>query len=86
MKDEGYLAHDINRGRRLLDLPEGYEPVPDVASNWKAPETIEQISDAIASILQAAVEIGHDPIEVCNAALFTQESVRRHSAAAIRRR
>ncbi|MFN8189285.1 MAG: hypothetical protein U0R78_02405 [Nocardioidaceae bacterium] len=85
LEDEGYLAHEINRGRRLLDVPEIYEPIPDVAPQRDAPGGIEQLSDAIAAVLQVAVEAGYDPIEVCDAALATQQSVRRHASAAIRR-
>lgn len=85
LEDEGYLAHDINRGRRLLNMAEKYSPVPDVASDWAPPERAEVFSDAIAAILQVAVDGGFDPEDLVSAALLTQSAVRSHATGAIRR-
>lgn len=80
LEDEGYLAHDINWGRRLLDLRADPTSVPDVTDDWAGPPTIEHVSDAISAILQVAVDMGADPEQVCAAALFTHRGVRRGAA------
>jgi hypothetical protein len=83
LEDEGYLAHEINRGRRLLDMPDVYVAVPDVRREWEAPDRVERYSDAVAAILQVAFDEGLDPSEVCDAALCTQRSVRRFSESSV---
>lgn len=85
LEDEGYLAHDINRGRHLMDVSDDYVPVPDVASDWQPPQRAETFSDAISAILQVAADAGFDPEDLVSAALFTQGAIRSHSARAIRR-
>jgi hypothetical protein len=85
LEDEGYLAHDINWGRRLLDVRGPYTPVPDVSADWLAPDFLEGFSDAISAVLQVAIEAGLDPEAVCDAALATCGGVRRSAAGSIRR-
>ena len=81
LEDEGYLAHDLNRGRRLLDLKDTYVSLPDVDPGWQAPSG-QWIADTISTILQVAVAAGLDPVQVCDEALRTQVGVRNYSACA----
>ena len=83
LEDEGYLAHDINWGRRLLDLQADPTSVPDVGNNWAGPPTVEHVSDVISAILQVAVDMGLDPEQVCAAALLTHRAVRRGAAESV---
>lgn len=85
IEDEGYLAHDINWGRLLLDQRPDPASVPDVAASWPRPPTPEYLSDAISAILQVAVEEGLDPDLVAARALCTHRAVRRGAVGAIRR-
>lgn len=85
VEDEGYLAHDINWGRRLLMLRPDPASVPAVSATWPGPPTPEHLSDAISAILQVAVEEGLDPELVSQRALFTHRAVRRIAVGAVRR-
>lgn len=87
--DEGYLAHDINWGRRLVDLADTdyrRDPTPDVDRTWQPPVSFERYSDTIAAVLQVAVEAGLDPTALCEAALATQRGVRAAATEAAHRR
>jgi hypothetical protein len=86
--DEGYLAHDLNWGRRLVSVTDtdyGKDPTPDVPTDWNPPKN-QRISDAIAAILQVAVDAGLDPEEVCSDAIRTQSGVRAGAAGPARTR
>lgn len=85
LEDEGYLAHDINWGRRMLAVRVRYEPVPDVSPDWVTPQAPEHFSDAVSAILQVAIDAGLDPEAVCASALATCYAARRSATASIRR-
>lgn len=85
VEDEGYLAHDINWGRQMLDVRLRYKPVPDVSPHWVPPQTPEHFSDAISAILQVAIDAGLDPEAVCDASVDTCHAARRSATASIRR-
>lgn len=84
-EEEGYLAHDVNWGRRLLDTPADPSSVPDVSPGWAGPPTPEHVSDAISAILQVAVELGMDPDVVSADALAMHRTIRDWAVGAIRR-
>lgn len=86
VEDEGYLAHDINWGRLMLDVRLRYKSVPDVSPHWIPPTTPEHFSDAISAILQVAIDAGLDPEAVCDAAIDTCYAARQHAVASIRRK
>lgn len=84
-EEEGYLAHDINWGRRLLDTPADPASVPDVSNTWPGLPTPEHLADAISAILQVAVELEVDPEDVCAQALRMHRLIRRDASRAVQR-
>lgn len=84
LAEEGYLAIDINHGRRLASIPCAWEDWPDVAPS--ADSEIERYSDAIACLLHAAATDGHLPDDVIGRAFRTAESTYQTSHQAARQR
>lgn len=82
LEDEGYLAHDLNYGRRILEVVYPYEPCAEVMNDSVSGMTPEAISDALAALLQAAAWAGFDPSDMCRRALATRRGVYSMSAAA----
>jgi hypothetical protein len=88
IEEEGYLANDINWGRRLVNDQHRLESCPDLYVTMPAPspDDLTVYGDPIAAILQAAVYVGLDPEEVCERALFTQRGVLNHATASAQSR
>ena len=84
--EEGFVAIDIDYGRRLLAVPDRYQVWPDVLPRPEHLDGPEPYSDAIAAILQAAVYDGYDAEDLCRAALDTQRNVLSVSTDAARKR
>lgn len=74
-EEEGYLALDLNHGLALLQVQLKYEEWPDVPEDVGEELAFEVYYDAVAAILQVAAWNGHDPVEVCEEALSTRESI-----------
>jgi hypothetical protein len=83
--EEGYLAIDINHGRRLVAIPCPWEDWPPVETRHE-PLDLDRYADNIACILQAAQWDGYDLQHVIERALYTQALTYDTSAAYAARR
>ena len=79
-EEEGYLALEINHGRRLIALGVEYEFCPDLLplddpDPVTGVDLFQRASDAIASILAAGAWEGIEPNELWRSARGTQNAL-----------